>query len=138
MVREAYKRAGVTAQVHAFIDDMPSAFAAADLLISRAGASTLGEVLAAGKAALLVPFPGATDQHQLENARALERAGAAEVIEQSALTPERLVGRLEELAAAPERLISMEQAARRMAVPDAAARIAELIETLGRKASGAM
>lgn len=132
-VREAYERAGVAAQVHAFIDDMPSAFAAADLLISRAGASTLGEVLAAGKAALLVPFPGATDQHQIENARALERARAARVIEQSDLTPERLVAEIDELAAAPERLTAMEQAARSMAMPDAAARIADLIETLGRR-----
>lgn len=134
MVREAYQKAGVTAQVHAFIDDMPAAFAAADLVISRAGASTLGELLAAGKAALLVPFPGATDQHQLVNARALERAGAAGVIEQGMLTPEALVRGLDELAAAPGRLTGMERAARRLAVPDAAGRIADLIEMLGRKA----
>jgi UDP-N-acetylglucosamine--N-acetylmuramyl-(pentapeptide) pyrophosphoryl-undecaprenol N-acetylglucosamine transferase len=130
-VRDAYQKAGVTAQVQAFIDDMPAAFGAADLVISRAGASTLGELLAAGKAALLVPFPGATDQHQLENARALERAGAARVIEQSGLTPKRLVEEIDALTAAPERLRNMEQAARSMAVPDAASRIADLIEQLG-------
>jgi UDP-N-acetylglucosamine--N-acetylmuramyl-(pentapeptide) pyrophosphoryl-undecaprenol N-acetylglucosamine transferase len=132
-VREAYERAGVAAQVYAFIDDMPAAFAGADLVISRGGASTVGELLAAGKAALLIPFPGATDQHQLENARALERAGAARVIEQSSLTPQRLVTEIDGLAAAPERLVGMEQAARSMAVPDAAGRIADLIEELGAR-----
>ena len=133
-VRDAYARASVSAQVHVFIDDMPSAFASADLVISRAGASSVGELLAAGKASLLIPFPGATDQHQLENARALERAGAARLIEQSQLTPERLVAEIDELAAGPERLTSMERVAKSMAVPDAAARIAELVEDLGRNA----
>jgi UDP-N-acetylglucosamine--N-acetylmuramyl-(pentapeptide) pyrophosphoryl-undecaprenol N-acetylglucosamine transferase len=130
-VQKAYEKAHISAQVCTFIDDMPGAFAAADLVISRAGASTLGELLAAGKAALLVPFPGATDQHQLENARALENAGAARVIEQSSLTPERLVAEIDSLTSAPERLKAMEQKARSMAVPDAAARIADLIEELG-------
>jgi UDP-N-acetylglucosamine--N-acetylmuramyl-(pentapeptide) pyrophosphoryl-undecaprenol N-acetylglucosamine transferase len=133
MVRDAYKKAGVTAQVHAFVDDMPAAFAAADLVISRAGASTLGELLAAGKAAVLIPFPGATDQHQLENARALQRAGAARVIEQSNLTPERLLTEIAELPAAPGRWKEMERVAKSMAVPDASGRIADLIEMLGAK-----
>jgi UDP-N-acetylglucosamine--N-acetylmuramyl-(pentapeptide) pyrophosphoryl-undecaprenol N-acetylglucosamine transferase len=132
MVRDAYQKAGISAEVHAFLDNMPEVFAAADLVISRAGASTIGELLAAGKAALLIPFPAATDQHQLDNARALERAGAARVLEQSSLTPERLVTEIDQLVGAPERLMAMEQAARRMAVPDAAARIADLIEELGR------
>ncbi len=131
-VRQAYKQAGVPAGVVAFIDDMPAAFARVDLVISRAGASTAGELAAAGKAAVLVPFPGATDQHQLGNARALERAGAARVLEQSLLTPQRLVRVIDELLASPERLLAMEQAARSLARPDAAARIADLIEELGK------
>jgi len=132
-VRKAYEQASVPSEVHAFIDDMPSAFAGADLVVSRAGASTVGELLAAGKAAVLIPFPGATDQHQLENARALERAGAARVIEQAELTPRRLANELDILFASPGRLESMEGAARSLARPEAAARIAEMVEELGAR-----
>jgi UDP-N-acetylglucosamine--N-acetylmuramyl-(pentapeptide) pyrophosphoryl-undecaprenol N-acetylglucosamine transferase len=129
-VREAYKMENVPAEVYAFIDDMPAMVARADLIISRAGASTVGEIAAAGRAAVLVPFPAATDQHQLGNARALERAGAARLIEQAELTPERLVREVDELVASPGRLVGLEQAARALARPDAAARIADLIEGL--------
>ena len=127
LVREAYRQANVAAEVQAFIDDMPAAFARADLVISRAGAGTVAELAAAGKAALLVPFPAATDEHQLENAKAFERAGAARVIRQSELTPERLLRELSELLADRERLVRMGGAARRLARPDAAARIADLV-----------
>jgi len=130
-VRKAYEQAFVPAEVSAFINDMPAAFARADLVISRAGASTVGELLAAGKAAVLVPFPSATDQHQLENARALERAGAARVIEQAELTCARLVNELDNLVGSPGRLESMESAARSLARPEAAARIADMVEELG-------
>jgi UDP-N-acetylglucosamine--N-acetylmuramyl-(pentapeptide) pyrophosphoryl-undecaprenol N-acetylglucosamine transferase len=130
-VRQAYRQANVPAEVVAFIDNMPAAFACADLVVSRAGASTLGELAAAGKAAVLVPFPGATDQHQLGNARALERGGAGRVIEQSLLTPQRLVRLIDDLLASPEQLAAMEQASRSLARPDAASRIADLIEELG-------
>jgi UDP-N-acetylglucosamine--N-acetylmuramyl-(pentapeptide) pyrophosphoryl-undecaprenol N-acetylglucosamine transferase len=132
-VRVAYAKAGVPAEVHAFIGDMPAMFARADLVISRAGASTVGELLAAGKAAVLVPFPGAADGHQLTNARALERAGAARLIEQSELTPGRLMREIDDLVASPAaivRLVRMEQAARNLARPEATARIADLIEGL--------
>ncbi|HEY6292570.1 MAG TPA: undecaprenyldiphospho-muramoylpentapeptide beta-N-acetylglucosaminyltransferase [Terriglobia bacterium] len=131
-VREAYRKANVPAEVYPFIDDMPATFARADLVVSRAGASTVGELMAAGKAAVLVPFPGATDQHQLENARALERAGAARVIEQAELTPARLVNELDNLVTSPGRLGGMERAAQSLARPDAAARIADLVEELGK------
>lgn len=132
-VRQAYRQANVSAEVVAFIDHMPAAFACADLVVSRAGASTVGELAAAGKAAVLVPFPGATDQHQLGNARALERAGAARVLEQNLLTPQRLVRVIDDLLASPERLAGMEAAARSLARPDAAGRIADLIEELGER-----
>lgn len=134
-VRQAYRQANVSAEIVAFIDDMPARFAGADLVICRAGASTLGELAAAGKAAVLIPFPGATDQHQLENARAVARAGAARVIEQADLAPERLVSEIDALAASPEHLAAMEQSARKLAKPDAAAEIATLIEELGRQRS---
>lgn len=127
-VAAAYSQAGVAGDVRAFIDDMPAAFARADLVICRAGASTVGELTAAGRAALLVPFPGATDQHQLENARALERAGAARAVEQAKLTPDRLVAEIDALLASPEQLSGLERATRKLAKPDAAAEIARLVE----------
>jgi UDP-N-acetylglucosamine--N-acetylmuramyl-(pentapeptide) pyrophosphoryl-undecaprenol N-acetylglucosamine transferase len=133
VVRDAYLRAGVTSEVRAFIDDMPAAFARADIVICRAGASTVGELTAAGKAALLVPFPGATDQHQLKNARALERAGAARVIEQSELSPARLVAEIDALLASPEPLAALERAARKLANPGAAAEIAKLVEEVAER-----
>ncbi|MGD0920262.1 MAG: undecaprenyldiphospho-muramoylpentapeptide beta-N-acetylglucosaminyltransferase [Terriglobia bacterium] len=130
-VRQAYQERGLTAEVHAFIENVPEAFARADLIVSRAGATAVAELAVAGKAALLIPFPGATDQHQLENARAMERAGAASVIQQAELTPQRLVTELRDLLGEPRRLVEMEQAARRLARPDAAAQIADLVEELG-------
>ena len=132
-VRQGYQERGLTAEVYAFMDDVPGAFARADLVISRAGANTVAELAAAGKASLLIPFPGATDQHQLENARALERAGAARILPQAELAPERLLKEVWSLLDAPDRLKEMETNARRLARPDAAARIADLIEELARK-----
>ena len=132
-VRAAFLNHGVTADVHAFIEDMPGALAQADLVVSRAGATAVAELAAAGKAALLVPFPAATNQHQLANARALERAGAARVILQAELTPQRLTGEIHELLSEPLRLIRMERAAKNLARPDAAATIASLVEEMVAK-----
>jgi len=132
-VRTAYQSQGPLGEVHAFIEDMAAELAQADLVISRAGATAVAELAAAGRPALLVPFPAATDQHQLENARAMERAGAARVIVQKELTPERLVAEIQGLAADPERLRRMGSQARTLARPDAAARIADLIEGFARK-----
>jgi UDP-N-acetylglucosamine--N-acetylmuramyl-(pentapeptide) pyrophosphoryl-undecaprenol N-acetylglucosamine transferase len=129
-VRQAYQESGVPAEVVTFIEDVSGAFARADLVISRAGANTVAELAAAGRAAVLIPFPGAADQHQLGNARALERAGGARIIEQRELTPERLVGEVRDLLGATSRLKEMESAARGLARPDAAARIADLVEGL--------
>jgi len=132
-VRKAYQERSLPAEVHAFIEDMPGALAQADLVISRAGATAVAELAAAGRAALLIPFPGATDQHQLENARAMERAGAARVIVQSELTAARLAGEILELMASPATLEQMETCVRRLARPDAAARIADMVEHFVRK-----
>jgi len=132
-VRKTYQESGLPVEVHAFIEDMPGALAQADLVISRAGATAVAELAAAGRAALLIPFLGATDQHQLENARAMERAGAARVIVQSELTPERLAGEIRELRANPATREKMEGCARRLARPDAAARIADMVENLARR-----
>ena len=132
-VRKTYQERSLPAEVHAFIDDMPGALAQADLVISRAGATAVAELAAAGRASLLIPFPGATDQHQLENARAMEKAGAACVIVQSELTPERLAAEIRELMASPATLEQMETCARQLARPDAAARIADMVEGFARK-----
>jgi UDP-N-acetylglucosamine--N-acetylmuramyl-(pentapeptide) pyrophosphoryl-undecaprenol N-acetylglucosamine transferase len=132
-VRNAYQERGLAAEVHAFIDDMPGTLAQADLVISRAGATAVTELAAAGKAALLVPFPGAADQHQLDNARVMERIGAARVILQADLTPERLAGEIRELMANPETLEKMGDSPRGLAKPDAAAGIADLVEALAQR-----
>lgn len=132
-VREAYGRQGLKAEVCVFIDNVAEAFAHADLVIARAGAMTVAEMAAAGKASLLIPFPSATDAHQLENARALERAGGARVIEQRELDPKRLVKDLRDLLEHPEQLVEMERSARALARPEAAERIADLIEELAAR-----
>ncbi|MBI1982633.1 MAG: undecaprenyldiphospho-muramoylpentapeptide beta-N-acetylglucosaminyltransferase [Acidobacteria bacterium] len=129
-VRRAFEEAGLSAEVQTFVEDIPGMFARADLVISRAGATAVAELAAAGKAALLIPFPGAADHHQLQNARAMERAAAAQVIEQDQLTPERLLDAVFTLLDRPEQLVEMERAARRRARPDAAEHIADLIESL--------
>lgn len=132
-VREAYENVAIAAEVCAFIENMADVLARADLVVARAGAMTVAELAAAGKVALLVPFPVATDNHQLENARALERAGAARVIEQAKLGPVRLVEEIRSLLGEPRRLTEMEQRARALARPHAAERIADLIEELAAR-----
>ena len=132
-VRDAYREQSVNAEVFAFIEDVPGAYARADLVVSRAGATTVAELAAAGKAAVLSPFPGATDQHQLENARVLERAGAACLIEQSVLTPESLAAQMRELFDSPSRLVQMEERARGLSRPGAAKQIADWVLELGKK-----
>lgn len=127
-----YREAGARAEVEPFLDDMPGAMARADAVVCRAGASTAAELCAAGRASLLVPFPHAADQHQLRNARALEAAGAARVVEDAELTGQRLFEELSALRNEPARLERMEQAARRLAKPDAARRAADVLEQVAR------
>ena len=131
-VRQAYHDRGISAEVHAFIQDVPAALAQADLVVSRAGGNTVAELAAAGKASLLIPFPGAADHHQLANARALARAGAARVIEQKDLSPERFFSEINGLLAAPNQVEEMERAARSAARLDAARDVVDIIEELGR------
>ena len=131
-VRQAYEKAGVAAEIYPFIEDVPKAFARSDLIVSRSGASAVAELAAAGKASILVPFAAAAEHHQVENARVLERAGATRVLLQSELTPDRLAREVGELLDSPQRLTEMEHAVRRLARPEAAARIADLIEDLAR------
>jgi UDP-N-acetylglucosamine--N-acetylmuramyl-(pentapeptide) pyrophosphoryl-undecaprenol N-acetylglucosamine transferase len=126
----AYLRSGISAELYPFIDDMPGMFARADLLICRSGASTVAEVTAAGRPAVFVPFPKATDDHQLRNAEALAGAGAAELIVEAELSSERLVQTLKALLNDRARLARMALAAGRLAHPRAAQEIAELAARL--------
>ena len=119
-------------QVRPFLDDMPDRFAQAHLVMARSGASTVAELAAAGKPALLVPFAAAADDHQKRNAEEMVNAGAAVMLEEWDLDiPGKLIKALTGLLASPERLAAMAAAARTEAHPDAAQRIAERLAELG-------
>ncbi|MEP7184912.1 MAG: undecaprenyldiphospho-muramoylpentapeptide beta-N-acetylglucosaminyltransferase [Rhodanobacter sp.] len=122
--REAYMKAGVEADVVAFIDDIAASYGWADLAVCRAGALTLAELTAAGLGAVLVPFPHAVDDHQTRNAEALVAVGAAVVMQESELDVQILGQRLESLLGDRGKLLTMAEAARTLAKPDAAAVIA--------------
>ncbi len=126
-VREAFARHSVAGRVERFIDAMDREMKDAGLVVSRAGATTLAEVTAAGRPSILIPLPTATDDHQRHNARALEAAGAAEVLDQSDLNGERLVTRILALAGDRDRRHRMSAAARRMAKPRAAEDIVDAV-----------
>lgn len=119
MVNAAYSQVGVEAKVSAFIEDMAVAYAAADLVIARAGALTVSEIAAVGVAALLVPYPHATDNHQSFNADWLVDAGAAVKVEQSEFTVETAVKLLQGLLADKQRLLERATHARALATPEA-------------------
>ena len=127
-IAAAYAARGREGEILAFLDDMPARFAAADLVLSRSGATTCAELAAAGRASVLVPFAAAADDHQRQNARAMEAAGASRMIEEKDLSGPVLARVLRELLEAPERLLAMERAARGLGRPDAAARVADLLE----------
>ena len=119
-VREAYRRARVVAEVEPFLFDMGRRLNAADLVVCRAGATTLAELTAAGKASILIPLPTATDDHQRRNAEALASQGAADVLLQAEATGERLAARILMLSMDTAHRQRMSAAARAMARPDAA------------------
>ena len=123
----AYAHAGIQAQVEPFIADMASAYAWADLVVCRAGASTLAELCAAGVGSVLVPFAAAVDDHQTRNAEYLVQAGAALLLKQDDALAAHLQAALPELLDQPGRRLAMAQAARALARPDAAERIADIV-----------
>jgi UDP-N-acetylglucosamine--N-acetylmuramyl-(pentapeptide) pyrophosphoryl-undecaprenol N-acetylglucosamine transferase len=125
-VRATYLENGIKAEVSPFIEKMVEEFERADLVICRAGATTVAELAAAGKPALMIPFPFAADDHQRKNAEAVERAGGARMILQTELTPERLVQELLWLARSPHQLKRMAEASKHLGHPDAAARVVDL------------
>jgi UDP-N-acetylglucosamine--N-acetylmuramyl-(pentapeptide) pyrophosphoryl-undecaprenol N-acetylglucosamine transferase len=124
-VRAEYARLGVRAEVVPFIDDMARAYASAQLVIARAGATTLAEVCAIGRPAVLVPYPHAADDHQTKNAEALERAGAAIAIAETDLDEAGLASTIESLVAEDGRRRAMASAARQHGRPEAAASIVD-------------
>jgi|SRR5882724_155260 len=131
-VRGGYEAAGwrERVDVRPYIDDMVSEFGNADLIISRAGATTSAELVAAGKAAIMIPFPLAADDHQRKNAEALQAAGAARMILQRDLSGERLADEIRSLLTTPEEIDRMEIAGRKLARRDAAKATVELMEEL--------
>jgi UDP-N-acetylglucosamine--N-acetylmuramyl-(pentapeptide) pyrophosphoryl-undecaprenol N-acetylglucosamine transferase len=120
MVRAAYQSAGIEAEVAPFLYDMGHRLSEADLIVCRAGATTLAEIAAAGKPSILIPLPTATDDHQRRNAEVLHESGAAELLLQRDATGERLAERIAALAGDPLRRAAMSAAAKRLAKPDAA------------------
>ncbi|MEZ5345116.1 MAG: undecaprenyldiphospho-muramoylpentapeptide beta-N-acetylglucosaminyltransferase [Pyrinomonadaceae bacterium] len=120
-----------SAKISVYISDMVAEFEKADLLVSRAGATTCAEVAAAGKAAIMIPLPTAADDHQRKNAEALEAAGAAKMILQTDLTGESLANEIVKLINSPESVTAMEKAAKKLAREDAAAATVDIIEELG-------
>ena len=131
-VEAAYKSLGWNgdAEVRSYIDNMVEDFANADLVVCRAGATTTAELIAAGKAAVMIPFPLAADDHQRKNAEALVESGAARMILQKDLSGERIAKEIIELAQHPETVNSMEHAIRKLAKGDAAAAAVDIIEEL--------
>lgn len=124
VLAQHYRVAGVDARAVAFIEDMAAAYAAADLVICRAGALTVSELAAAGVASVLIPYPYAVDDHQTGNARRLADQGAAVLLPQMELSSERLAALLAEFSR--ERLCEMAEKARSLAQPEAARKVAEV------------
>jgi len=129
-VRDAYAGVGVAAELAAFFPDVASRLDAAHLVIARAGASTVAELAVAGRPSILIPLPGAIDDHQSANARALVHAGGALAFAQGLLTPALLASELATLCAMPQRFPRMAEAARALGQPHAAHSLADLIDTL--------
>ena len=132
MVRDGYRRAGLEARVEPFLFAMSREMRAADLVVCRAGATTVAELTASGRPSILVPLPTAADDHQRMNAQALVSEGAAVMIEQRELTGDRLAAEMLSLAGDRERRRRMGEAARHLARPDAARMIVEKVLALAR------
>lgn len=132
-VRAAYEKANVPGKVAAFIQNMAEAFAAASVIVCRSGASTVAEVAAAGKPAIFIPFPFAADDHQTKNAQALAANGAAVVLPEKELTPERLAQTVRELLNEPARLRQMSVKAKELAHRHAGQEIAAMVKELVEK-----
>lgn len=126
-VEEAYRRTGINAELATFFNDVPQRMAAAHLLISRSGASTVAEITTMGCPSILVPYPFATDDHQTANARAVEAAGGCWLMPQDTLTAESMAHGLEVILSNPQALVLAAQATREAASERATARLADVV-----------
>ncbi len=129
--RAKYAELGIAAELATYLPDMPEQLAWAHLVIARAGASTIAELTAAGRPAILVPLPSATDDHQTANAEEITRAGGARTIRQDRFTPVELAKQMQKLGLDPAALTNAAARARRCGRPDAAHDLADLVESLG-------
>jgi undecaprenyldiphospho-muramoylpentapeptide beta-N-acetylglucosaminyltransferase len=127
-----YEQQKVSARVEPFIDDMAAAYAWADVIVCRAGALTVSELMAAGVAAILIPLPSAIDDHQTHNAAILSGVGAGVSVVQRELTPEKLAALLTAHINEPEKSMNMAEKARSLALPDAAATVADICVEVAR------
>jgi UDP-N-acetylglucosamine--N-acetylmuramyl-(pentapeptide) pyrophosphoryl-undecaprenol N-acetylglucosamine transferase len=125
-----FAQSGLEGEIVPFIGDMPAAFAAADLVICRAGAGAVSELAAAGRPSVLVPFPFAADDHQTRNAEAMQRGNAARLVRDAEMTGDKLFATVMDLESGS--LPQMGQAARQFAKPGAAARAADILEEVAR------
>ena len=131
-----YRESGIQRELASFFTDVPERLAEAHLVIARAGASTISELAVAGRPALLVPYPFATDNHQAANAAALAEAGGGWLQPQDSLTPQSLSATIEALLSRPRRLVEAAEAAHRFGIADAADRLADAVERLAGLTSG--
>ena len=131
-ISAAFREAGIEGEIVPYIADMPTAFAAADLVVCRSGAGAVSELAAAGKPSILVPFPFAADDHQTRNAEAMQRVGAARLFRDADWTGESMFSAITEMSGQSALLEQMSQAARDLAKPGAAARAAEILEEVAQ------
>lgn len=131
-VRGKYARLGIPADLATYLTDMPEKLAWAHLVIARAGASTIAELTAAGRPAILIPLPSATDDHQTSNAREMAKAGGARMIAQRSFTPIELAKQMQKLGLDPQALANAASRARAVGRPQAASDLADLVERTGR------
>jgi UDP-N-acetylglucosamine--N-acetylmuramyl-(pentapeptide) pyrophosphoryl-undecaprenol N-acetylglucosamine transferase len=130
-VRKRYAELGIPADLMTYIEDMDAKLGEAHLFIGRAGASTIAELSAAGRPAILVPYPSATDDHQTANAREMSEAGGARTIQQTNFTPDVLARQIEAMAADPVALNNAAARALSVGRPHAARDLADLVERVG-------
>jgi UDP-N-acetylglucosamine--N-acetylmuramyl-(pentapeptide) pyrophosphoryl-undecaprenol N-acetylglucosamine transferase len=132
-VRAAYEDLGMAPDLRGFFDDVPELLAEASLVVSRAGASSIADIAAIGRPAILVPYPHAADDHQAANARGLVEAGGAFMFREDELTPEQLAGTIAAILGDPEGARAMAAASRGAGRPDATEHLAALVERLAEK-----
>jgi UDP-N-acetylglucosamine--N-acetylmuramyl-(pentapeptide) pyrophosphoryl-undecaprenol N-acetylglucosamine transferase len=130
-VRAKYAKLGIPADLATYLPDLPDRLAWSHLVIARAGASTIAELTAAGRPAILIPLPTATDNHQVANAREMAKAGGARMILQKNFTPVELAKQMQKLGLAPDQLANAAERAKAVGRPNAGRDLADLVERIG-------